>query len=411
MKPGILLLGNYPPPFGGVPSHVRDLSSHLASRGWQVHVMVGKTRHFGIEQPEPGVTVYRFDRLRTLRALATLPGPRQGLRQFFPHLRPYLGQLGLCKLAMSIIRQHNVKAISAYHIFGAGTLGAWLSREMTIPLMTTIFGEIYSNTADHLHRFDEVTFVADHTRRWLSCSCHCARSPALLGVDWNVQPLVYGIDVTHFHPDADGRVIRARFGWSADDEVVGFVGRMNAEMGLDVLLQSIPLVLAKNSRIRFLIAGAKQHLTPHVAQMARLFAENIGYQTDVPYADLPRFYAASSIVAAPSVSARACLGLSIAEAMATGKAVVGCRVGGTSEVVQDGETGVLVPPGDPFALGQAILDMLAKPATGRTMGLSGRARAVAIFDKRLANAKFEAILTELTGAAGLPHPAHSPFEA
>ena len=48
--------------------------------------------------------------------------------------------------------------------------------------------------------------------------------------------------------------------------------------------------------------------------------------------------------------------------MATGKAVVGCRVGGTSEVVQDGETGVLVPPGDPFALGQAILDMLAKPA-------------------------------------------------
>jgi glycosyltransferase involved in cell wall biosynthesis len=145
--------------------------------------------------------------------------------------------------------------------------------------------------------------------------------------------------------------------------------------------------------------------------MARLFAENIGYQTDVPYADLPRFYAASSIVAAPSVSARACLGLSIAEAMATGKAVVGCRVGGTSEVVQDGETGVLVPPGDPFALGQAILDMLAKPATGRTMGLSGRARAVAIFDKRLANAKFEAILTELTGAAGLPDPAHSPFEA
>ena len=95
---------------GGVPSHVRDLSSHLASRGWQVHVMVGKTRHFGIEQPEPGVTVYRFDRLRTLRALATLPGPRQGLRQFFPHLRPYLGQLGLCKLALSIIRQHNVKA-------------------------------------------------------------------------------------------------------------------------------------------------------------------------------------------------------------------------------------------------------------------------------------------------------------
>jgi glycosyltransferase involved in cell wall biosynthesis len=407
MKPGILLLGNYPPPFGGVPSHVRDVSSHLASHGWQVHVMVGKTHTFGIERPEPGVTVYRFDRPRTLRALLTLPGPRRGLRQFFPRLRPYLGQLGLCKLALSIIRTHNVKVISAYHILGAGTLGAWLSRETTIPLITTVFGEIYSRTGDHWQRFDEVKFVADHTRRWLSCSCHCARSPALLGVDWNVEPLVYGIDVRHFHPDADGGSIRTRFGWSPEDRVVGFVGRMNAEMGLDILLQAIPLILAKDPGIRFLIAGAKQHLTPSVAQVAKVFPANIGYQTNVPYAELPRFYAASSVVAAPSVNARACLGLSIAEAMATGRPVVGCRVGGTLEVMRDGETGVVVPPSDPFALGQAILDLLANPAAGRALGLGGRARAVAAFDKAVTNAKFEAILTELTGARRLRDPAQS----
>jgi glycosyltransferase involved in cell wall biosynthesis len=376
MKPGVLLLGNYPPPFGGVPSHVRDLSSHLAARGWQVHVIVGKTHHFGIERPEAGVTVYRFDRPHKLRALATLSGPREGLRQFFPRLRPYLSQLGLCKLAMSIVRTHNVKAISAYHIFGAGTLGAWLSRETSIPLITTIFGEIYSHTADHLQRFDEVRFVADHTRRWLSCSRHCARSSALLGVDWEVEPLVYGIDVTHFRPDADGGPIRARFGWSPEDQVVGFVGRMNAEMGLDTLLQTIPLILAKDGKVRFLIAGAKQHLTPSVAQMAKIFPENIGCQTDVPYAELPLFFAASSIIAAPSVNARTCLGLAIAEAMATGKPVVGCRVGGTLEVIQEGETGIVVPPSDPFALAEAILDLLAKPAARRAMGLGGRARAV-----------------------------------
>jgi glycosyltransferase involved in cell wall biosynthesis len=411
MKPGVLLLGNYPPPFGGVPSHVRDLSSHLASHGWQVQVMVSTTRHFGIEQPEAGVTVYRFDRPQKLRALVTLPGPREGLRQFFPHLRSYLGQLGLCKLAMSIIRTHNVKAISAYHILGAGTLGGWLSRETGIPLITTIFGEIYSHTADHWQRLDEVKFVADHTRRWLSCSCHCARSSALLGVDWEVEPLVYGIDVMHFRPDADGGPIRARFGWSPGDRVVGFVGRMKADMGLDTLLQAIPLILAKDRRVRFLIAGTKHHLTPSVAQMAKAFPENVGYQTDVPYAELPLFFAASSIIAAPSVNARACLGLSIAEAMATGKPVVGCRVGGTLEVMEEGKTGIVVPPSDPFVLAGAILDLLANPAAWRAMGLDGRARAVATFDKRVANAKFESILTELTGARGLRAPAQSPVGA
>src|SRR5919106_2560656 len=411
MKPGVLLLGNYPPPFGGVPSHVRDLSSHLAAGGWQVHVMVSATHHFGIERPEAGVTVYRFHRPHKLRALATLPGPREGLRQFFPRLRGYLSHLGLCKLGMSIIRTHNVKAISAYHILGAGTLGAWLSRETSIPLITTIFGEIYSHTADHLQRFDEVKFVADHTRHWLSCSRHCARSPALLGVDWEVEPLVYGIDVTHFRPDADGGPIRARFGWSPDDRVIGFVGRMKAEMGLDTLLQAIPLILAKDRKVRFLIAGVKHHLTPSVARMAKIFPENVGYHTDVPYAELPLFFAASSIIAAPSANARTCLGLSIAEAMATGKPVVGCRVGGTLEVIQEGETGIVVPPSDPFALAAAILDLLAKPDAWRTMGLCGRARAVAAFDKGLANAKFEAILAELTGARGLRDPVQSPVRA
>lgn len=398
MKPGILLLGNYPPPFGGVPSHIRDLSSHLAARGWQVHVIVGSTRHFGIEYPADGVTVYRFDRWDKLRGLAFLPSPR-GLRQFYPRLDTYLAHLSVCKLALAIIRSNNVQAISAYHIFGAGTLGAWLSRETGVPLITTIFGEIYANTPEHRQRMDEVNFVARHTRRWLSCSRHCARSSALLNVGWQVEPLVYGIDVTHFSPAVDGAPIRSRFGWQPQDPVVTFVGRMNAEMGLDVLLQALPLVVARKPEVRFLIAGARHELTQNVLQMAQELPRSVGVQIDVPYAELPQFYAASSIVAAPSVSARACLGLSIAEAMATGKPVVACRVGGTLEVLEEDVTGMVVPPNDPLALAAALLELLDKPASRRVMGLSGRARALAGFDKRVANDRFEEILSEITAPA------------
>ena len=399
MKPGILLLGNYPPPFGGVPSHIRDLSSHLAARGWQVHVMVGSTQHFGVEHPQPDVTVYRPDRWHKLRALATLPGPAQGLRRFYPRVGNYLAHLSVCKLALAIVRRHNIRVISAYHIFGSGTLGAWLSRDTGVPLITTIFGEIYDKTLEHLRRFDEVRFVADHTARWLSCSRHCARSAALLNVDWNVEPLVYGIDVTHFRPEVDGTGIRSLFGWGASDQVVTFVGRMNAEMGLDVLLQALPMVLAKKPRARFLVAGARHHLTESVMQMAKERPDILGCQVDVPYAELPRFYAAATVVVAPSVSARACLGLSIAEAMATGKPVVACRVGGTLEVLTDDATGLVVPPNDPLALAAAVLDLLERPEKCRVMGLGGRARALAVFDKRLANERFESILRELDPAA------------
>lgn len=408
MKPGILLLGNYPPPFGGVPSHIRDLSSHLAARGWQVHVIVGSTHHFGVEHPEEGVTVYRFDRWTKLRALLTLPSPGRSLRRFYPRLSTYLAYLSLCKLALAIIRRHNIKAISAYHIFGSGTLGARLSRETGVPLITTIFGEIYANTREHRARMDEVAFVAQHTSRWLSCSRHCARSSALLNVDWHVEPLVYGIDVRHFRPEVDGAAIRSRFGWSATDQVVTFVGRMSAEMGLDVLLQALPIVVAKKPGARFLIAGARHDLTPNVMQMAKDLPENVGYQIDVPYAELPQFYAASSIVAAPSVSARACLGLSIAEAMATGKPVVACRVGGTLEVLEEDVTGLVVPPNDPLTLAAALMELLDKPARCRVMGLSGRARALAGFDKRLANEKFESILKEVSESPAAAEPVKAP---
>lgn len=407
-KPGILLLGNYPPPFGGVPSHIRDLSSHLASRGWQVHVIVGSTQHFGIEHPASDVTVYRFDRWDKLRALAMLPGPAKGLRSFFPRLSTYLAHLSVCKLALAIIRRHNIQAISAYHIFGSGTLGAWLSRETGVPLITTIFGEIYADTPGHRRRKDEVDFVARNTRRWLSCSRHCARSAALLNVDWQVEPLVYGIDVTHFRPDVDGSPVRERFGWQPHDQVVTFVGRMNAEMGLDVLLQALPLVVARKPDVRFLIAGARHYLTESVVQIGKELPQNVGYQMDVPYDELPKFYAASSVVAAPSVSARACLGLSIAEAMASGKPVVACRVGGTLEVLQEDVTGIVVPPNDPLTLAAAVLELLDKAARCRAMGLAGRTRALAGFDKRVANERFESILQEITGAATLGGRAHSP---
>jgi glycosyltransferase involved in cell wall biosynthesis len=406
-KPGILLLGNYPPPFGGVPSHIRDLSGHLASHGWQVHVIVGSTQHFGIEHPVNGVTVYRFDRWDKLRALAMLPAPAKGLRAFYPRLSTYLAHLSVCKLALAIIRRHNIQAISAYHIFGSGTLGAWLSHETGVPLITTIFGEIYADTSEHRRRRDEVDFVARNTRRWLSCSRHCARSAALLNVDWKVEPLVYGIDVMHFRPDVDGSLVRRRFGWQPQDQVVTFVGRMSAEMGLDILLQALPLIVAKRPKTRFLIAGARYQLTPNVVQMARDLPDNVAYQIDVPYGELPSFYAASSLVAAPSVSARACLGLSIAEAMASGKPVVACRVGGTLEVLQEDVTGIVVPPNDPLTLAAAILELLEQPARCRAMGLSGRTRALAGFDKRVANERFESILQEITGAPAEDGQAHS----
>jgi glycosyltransferase involved in cell wall biosynthesis len=72
-------------------------------------------------------------------------------------------------------------------------------------------------------------------------------------------------------------------------------------------------------------------------------------------------------------------GMSLVEAMASGKPVVATRVGGMTEIVDDGQCGVLVPRGDPHALADAILRVVSSDETRRQMGRSGRERAVSLY--------------------------------
>jgi glycosyltransferase involved in cell wall biosynthesis len=84
--------------------------------------------------------------------------------------------------------------------------------------------------------------------------------------------------------------------------------------------------------------------------------------------------------------------------MAQGLPVVATSVGGNPEVVADGQTGLLVPPGDSSQLARAIAEMWKNPELGRRMGVADRARVGNNFNVRTMAANYEAIYEELTCA-------------
>jgi glycosyltransferase involved in cell wall biosynthesis len=86
---------------------------------------------------------------------------------------------------------------------------------------------------------------------------------------------------------------------------------------------------------------------------------------------------------------------SVLEAMATALPVVATAVGGTPEVVLEGETGLLVPPRDPFALADAMLKLLADPGLAEAFGRAGRARVEAHFGEDRMRERLEALLDRL----------------
>jgi starch synthase len=94
------------------------------------------------------------------------------------------------------------------------------------------------------------------------------------------------------------------------------------------------------------------------------------------------------------------LGIVNLEAMACGTAVVGSRVGGIPEVVEDGVTGLLVPSGDPAALADALNTLVRDTALAGAMGRAGRARAAAEFGWRAIAGQTAALYSELVSASG-----------
>lgn len=145
--------------------------------------------------------------------------------------------------------------------------------------------------------------------------------------------------------------------------VLGFIGSFYAYEGLDILLRALPAMLARNPDIRVLLVGGG----PQEKELKALAAE-LGVQGQViftgrvPHQEVQRYYNLIDILAYPRLRMRLTdlvTPLKPLEAMAQGRLMVASDVGGHHELIQDGKTGVLFEAGNPQALADKTLELLA----------------------------------------------------
>jgi glycosyltransferase involved in cell wall biosynthesis len=171
-------------------------------------------------------------------------------------------------------------------------------------------------------------------------------------------------------------VARAALDLEADAPVALCLARLSPEKDVGNFLEAAALL--PEAGARFLVAGDGPLLPTLRHQIAFLGLE--GRATLLGRRDgVPTLLAAADLLCLPSREE----GLSLAalEAMAAGLPLVATRVGGLPEAVEDGKTGLLVPPRDPSALAGALARLLTDPARARAMGAAGRARAAACFTR------------------------------
>jgi starch synthase len=208
-----------------------------------------------------------------------------------------------------------------------------------------------------------------------------------------------GIDTTEYAPDA-GTDVLVKHGIDTSRPYVIFVGRVTRQKGLSVLLRAAASLDATAQLV--LCAGAPD--TPELAaEVAGLVAGLQASRSGViwipemlPKPDVIQLLTHALVFACPSVYEP--LGIVNLEAMACATAVVASRVGGIPEVVDDGVTGLLVPPDDPAPLADALNLLLRDPGRADAMGQAGRERAVGEFSWDAVAAQTAELYAELTGS-------------
>lgn len=190
-----------------------------------------------------------------------------------------------------------------------------------------------------------------------------------------VGVLPNGVDAERFRPDVDVGSLRARYRLRPEDRVVLFVGALDKAhyfKGVHVLLQAMARMPDHTARL--LVVGDGDLRQAYQKQCAALgLEERVIFCGRVPDQDLPAHYALCDLLALPSTTRGEAFGLVLLEAMACGKPVVASNLPGVRSVVSDGESGLLVTPGDPDHLAETLRALLDSPARRQEMGARGRA--------------------------------------
>jgi glycogen(starch) synthase len=354
----LMLSWEFPPRIiGGIARHVDEISRALARNGVDVDVLTA--HHPGA--PSFEVIAAGTGRVRVLRAAANPISPIDFISDIhqlnFLLLERLLAEGG--DTEYDLLHAHDWLVA-----FAARTL----KHGRHIPLIGTIHATeagrnrgIHNSMQGYIHSQEWLlTYDA-----WRVICCSEATASEVFGslqtpLD-KVRVVPNGVDPSRLRCTDTAKELAAfRRRWAAPEErIIFFVGRRVREKGLEVLVDSMPEVVAAHPEAKFIVAGGgyADHLRARAASLG--LGHKLVFTGFVSEADLPRLYAIADVAAFPSLYEP--FGIVALEAMAAGAPVVTSDIGGFREVVRHGETGLHTWANNPHSLAWGIHEVLSNP--------------------------------------------------
>jgi len=366
---------------GGSAEVVLELARLLAEHGARVGIVVGRTVEPQVEldsfRSRTGIPVFTVPRLiRKVSPLSDI-GAFIGIWRVIRRVRP------------DIVHTHTSKA---------GIIGRFAAKLSGVGcIVHTPHGHVFYGYYDplwtsffiFLERLaarvtDRITVLTERGRR-----DHVERK---IGSGSLFTVIPSGIDVERFS-GGNGDAFRRELGVN-DEMLVGWVGRLVGVKDCRNFITAASLVRERcRHGVRFVVVGDGEE-----RETLEEYSRELGVHDSLVFTgnrtDIPDVMAALDVFVLSSLNEG--FGRVLVEAMAAGTAVVSTMVGGTVDVVEDGVSGILVPPSDSEALADAVLRVIETPGLMERLKEAGRRRAW-LFDMSVVVSKFEELYAELLG--------------
>ncbi|TAK14270.1 MAG: glycosyltransferase [Acidobacteria bacterium] len=298
-------------------------------------------------------------------------------------------------------------------------LVALIRRERVAIVHTNTIHNLYGVTAarwagvPHVWHFREIVWQSGllrrlelwMARRWSTRIIVTSNAIAAMYGEkrrWPVQlvRVPNGVETDRFLPGS-GAKVRAELGVEPDQTLIGIVCRLDPWKGVEEFLDAAAQVAAVEPRAVFAVVGGSIIGQESYEGVLRDKARALGIADRVRFtswrygpSDMPEVHRALDILVLASREPEP-FGLVVLEAMATGRPVVATAHGGPLDIIEDGRTGDLVPPGDTRALAAAIVALVNDPARRARVGALARERVITSFSAEQYVAGVDAIYREL----------------
>jgi glycosyltransferase involved in cell wall biosynthesis len=346
-----------------------------------------------------GMEVHRFRYfLERFERLAGSAGilPTLKKNKFYYLLVPFFVMAEFWAL-WRLVRQIKPDVVHAHWLIPQGLIAALVKKITGTPYVVTAHGGDVFGLQGGLFAFlkrlalesaDRVTVVSTVIKQ------------VVLATKPNVDPIVLpmGVDSTKFKIGAKAGSLLKQY--DVKGPLLLFVGRLTEKKGVRYLLEAMPEVISKVPSVKLLVVGSGEEEDQLKQLSAALhLGGNVIFTGPLTNADLPQFYTAADIFIGPSIRTREGdtegFGLTFVEAGMSGCILIGSRVGGITDIIEDGMTGFLVAEKNPAAITAALLTAISRQDEWPAMTDRTRGELVSRFDWQLVARGYAEILANV----------------